>query len=359
MAGETGAGRAVSKPRRRWGWRIVGALILLLIAYVAVIVMANRSLKPEASLVVPPPRAGLPDALAATITVTSWNLGFGALGAEGDAISDGGKSLFPASGEIVQKNIDGIVATLGGLDQDMLMLQEVSQRSLMSWWRPLYDSIAALYPDRQMAFRPDIHTWGLPFPLAIDHGTMVALKANPRNVEIVPLPLEPGAIMGLIKRRYALQVVRVPVAGQQSDWVLVNLHLSAFDEAGSVRRQQLAAVMEFAATEHAKGNHVVIGGDWNMVLHDPDLPSTTTEDLLFWVVPFPPEALPDGWRIVTGDRQATVRTTDKPYVEGENYRTAIDGFVVSPNVAVESVSVLDTKFAFSDHAPVTAVFTAN
>src|SRR5690606_297592 len=100
------------------------------------------------------------------------------------------------SGELVQRNIEGIVATLGTLDQDMLMLQEVSQRSLLSWWRPLHDSVAATMPERQIAFRPDIATWGLPFPLAIDHGTVVALKANPRNIENIPLPLEPNPIMG-------------------------------------------------------------------------------------------------------------------------------------------------------------------
>ena len=350
---------ATTKPRRRWGWRIAGALVLLFVAYVAIIVMGNRSLKPEASVITPAPKAGLSDALPATITLTTWNLGFGALGIEGDAVSDGGTHLFPESGELVERNIDGIVATLKTLDQDMLMLQEVSQHSLMSWWRPLHDSVAAIMPDRQIAFRPDIHTWGLPFPLAIDHGTVVALRANPRNIEILPLPLEPNAIMGLIKRRYSLQIVRVPIEGQTSDWVLVNLHLSAFDEGGTVRRDQLVKALDFAQSEYAKGNHVVLGGDWNIVLHDPKLPSTTPQDLLFWVVPFPVEALPPGWQIVVEPGQATVRTTDKPYVEGENYRTGIDGFIVSPNVTANSVKVLDTKFQYSDHMPVTATFTAN
>ena len=110
----------IVKPRRRWGWRILAALVLLLIAYVVVIVVANRGLVPAASLTTPAAKAGLPDALPATITVTSWNLGFGALGVEGDAVSDGGTHLFPESGELVQRNIDGIVATLGTLDQDML-----------------------------------------------------------------------------------------------------------------------------------------------------------------------------------------------------------------------------------------------
>jgi endonuclease/exonuclease/phosphatase family metal-dependent hydrolase len=352
-------------PRRRigLGWRIVigiGVVLLLLVAYLAVVVVGNRSQTPVASLEVPAPKTDLPNALPAEITLTTWNIGFAALGVEGDAVSDGGKSLFPQSGELVQHNLDGIVALLGTIDQDVLMLQEVSQHSIMSWWRPVYDTIAATMPARQIAFRPDITTWGLPFPLVIDHGTVVALKANPANVEVIPLPLEPGAIMGLIKRRYAMQVVRVPIEGTAAQWVLVNLHLSPFDEGGVTRKEQLEVLMDFASGEYEKGNHVVLGGDWNMVLADPRLPSTTPQELLFWVVDFPLEMLPAGWSIVTApEGEATVRTTDKPYVEGENYRTAIDGFVVSPNVTARSVKVTDTKFSFSDHMPVTAVFAAN
>jgi endonuclease/exonuclease/phosphatase family metal-dependent hydrolase len=349
----------VEKPRRRWGWRIASAVALLLIAYLAVVVMGNRSQKPEASVTTPVAKADLPDALPGTITITTWNVGFGSLGVEGDAISDGGTHMFPESGDLVQKNIDGIVATLKPIENDLLMLQEVSQHSLMSWWRPLYDNVAALYPDRQIAFRPDVHTWGLPFPLAIDHGTVMALKANPRNIEVLPLPLDPDPIMGLIKRRFALQIARVPIEGQSSDWVIVNLHLSPFDKGGEVRRNQLTALMEFAQAEFDKGNHVILGGDWNMVLHDPKLPSTTPQELLFWVVPFPLESLPQGWQIIAEQGAATVRTTDKPYVEGENYRTGIDGFVISPNITANAVKVLDTKFQFSDHLPVTATFTAN
>lgn len=347
-----------TKPRRRLGWRIAGALILLLIAYVAVAVMGSRSQVPVASVTTPPASADLPNALPSTITLTTWNVGFGGLGKEGDAISDGGKRFIPESGEYVQKNVDGIVATIKTFDNHVLLLQEVSRHSLMSWWRPLYDSIAAILPKRQITFRPDIGTWGFPFPLAIDHGTVVALEANPRNVEIVPLPLDPEPIVGVIKRLYSLQVVRVPIEGKSSDWVIVNLHLSPFDEGGVLRREQIAATMAFASAEYAKGNHVVLGGDWNTVLYDPKLPSTTPQELLTWVVDFPREQLPEGWMIVAGAGD-TVRTTDKPYVEGENYRTGIDGFIVSPNVTAESVSVLDTKYEFSDHMPVTATFTAN
>ena len=62
----------------------------------------------------------------------------------------------------------------------------------------------------------------------------------------MPLPLDPDPIMGLIKRRYALQMVRVPIEGQAADWVIANLHLSPFDEGGALRREQIARCAGFA-----------------------------------------------------------------------------------------------------------------
>lgn len=353
----------VEARKPRWGLRIaggIGVLLLALIAYVGIVIIGSRGQVPEASLVVPAPKTDLADALPATITLTTWNLGFAGLGAEGDAISDGGKSFIPVSGEWVGRNLDGIVATLGQLKQDGLLLQEVSQHSLMSWWQPVYDRVVATRPGWQAAFRPDVMSWGLPFPLAVDHGTVALLDANPASVEIVPLPLEPDYIAGFIKRRYSLQVVRVPLAGSTTQWVIVNLHLSAYDADGVTRKAQFDALMALATAEYAKGNHVVLGGDWNMALADPQLPSTTPQSLLGWVVQFPHDKLPEGWSIVTApEGQATVRTTDQPYVKGENFETAIDGFVISPNVSASDISRLDTEYAFSDHMPVTANFTAN
>ena len=67
----------------------------------------------------------------------------------------------------------------------------------------------------------------------------------------------------------------------------------------------------------------------------------------------------NSWRIAADPGTASVRTNERPYRRGENYTTVIDGFIVSPNVSASDVSILDTKYAFSDHMPVTATFTAN
>mgnify|MGYP006969481625 CR=1 FL=1 len=48
----------------------------------------------------------------------------------------------------------------------------------------------------------------------------------------------------------------------------------------------------------------------------------------------------------------SVRTNHQPYTPGENYVTTIDGFIVSPNVAIEGVSGYDLGFEHTDHQPV-------
>lgn len=51
-----------------------------------------------------------------------------------------------------------------------------------------------------------------------------------------------------------------------------------------------------------------------------------------------------------------MRDDVKKYVEGENFVTIIDGFIVSPNVEIVNVQGKDLKFENSDHNPVSAVF---
>ncbi len=50
------------------------------------------------------------------------------------------------------------------------------------------------------------------------------------------------------------------------------------------------------------------------------------------------------------------RNADAPYHEGQ-YVVTVDGFLVSDNVIVNSATVIDTGFAYSDHNPVTMTFT--
>ena len=108
----------------------------------------------------------------------------------------------------------------------------------------------------------------------------------------------------------------------------------------------------WAEREYESGRHVVIGGDFNLELVETRFPNTTERKYLFWVHRFPDEGLPAGWRIAADPGTPSVRTNERPYRRGENYTTVIDGFIVSPNVAVESVQGVDLDFQNADHNPV-------
>ncbi len=163
-------------------------------------------------------------------------------------------------------------------------------------------------------------------------------------------------MLGLVVRLYALQVVTIAGTDGGPDWVIVNLHLSAFDDGAHLRREQLRAVFGFAEAKYRQGSRVILGGDWNMILMHTAFESNTPDEFLSWIHDLPREEVPDGWTIAVDPARPTVRTLYKPYVPGENFTSIIDGFIVSPNVEVVEVETRGNGFMHSNHAPVTARF---
>jgi hypothetical protein len=115
---------------------------------------------------------------------------------------------------------------------------------------------------------------------------------------------------------------------------------------------------DFAVNEFENGHYVIIGGDWNMRLVETNFPHTTDPKYLFWIHDFPENAFPEGWQIVADPMTPSVRTDHQAYVAGDNYVCVIDGFVVSPNVHVQSVATTDLGFEVSDHHPIHGRFKA-
>lgn len=294
---------------------------------------------------------------AEILTVTIWNIGYSSLGSESDFIADGGKHILPPSRRIVEKNLNGIVRILTGLSSEILMLQEISGPSFLTRGHDVLGAVNNALAERNNAFSADFSILGTPYPFNPRHGLYTSLSIGPTTREIVPLPLEPDFMAGLTKRLYHLHVIRFPA--NNGNWTIINLHLSAFDNGANVRKKQLDAVFDFAASEYAQGNYVIIGGDWNLEFARPPRPSTTADRDLFWIHPFPHSELPESWKIAMDDMVPTVRTNERPYKRNENFTTIIDAFVVSPNISIESVNTLDTNFEFTDHQPVTVRVRAN
>lgn len=285
------------------------------------------------------------------LSITVWNLGYGGLGRESDFVSDGGTHLFPPSRAAVRANVDAIARFVAEEPADVLVFQEIARGGPVNYWVDLKGRIDATLAARSRVFFADFKTRLMPWPLAMTHGQAIYSNLAIAEADVVPLPAEDTAIYG-VKRRYASVVARLPIEGRAEGWTIASVHLAAFDPDAAVRTRQLRELMAWAEAEYARGQRVVLAGDWNFQIAETDFPNTTEERFLFWLFPFPRDALPEGWRIAADASIASVRTNYQPYVPGENYITTIDGFIVSPNVAVESVSGVDLGFEHADHQPV-------
>ena len=67
-----------------------------------------------------------------TLSVLTWNIGYGALGDNADFFMDGGSMVNTASKERVQENIAAINDEIAGLNPDVVFLQEVDRNSKRS-----------------------------------------------------------------------------------------------------------------------------------------------------------------------------------------------------------------------------------
>ena len=159
-----------------------------------------------------------------------------------------------------------------------------------------------------------------------------------------------------LRARQRVRVSRCALPGRGRELVLANVHLSAFDREARTRLQQLYAIAGFMKAEEARGNYVVLGGDWNLVLADTRFAGTTEARFLSWLRPLPEGLPPLGWWKLVDPRTPTVRTLERPYEPGKNFTTIIDGFFLSPGVSPVCVQTIDLGFRYSDHQPVLLKF---
>jgi endonuclease/exonuclease/phosphatase family metal-dependent hydrolase len=291
-----------------------------------------------------------------TISVITWNLGYSGLGRGSDFFADGGRSWLPPGPGTTRESAGAIAAWLGESDADIILTQENARASVVNYWTDLKGRTDRALAGYQRLFHADFRTRYLPPPLRISNGMATYARHGLVQSEIWPMPSDGDPYDGLIRRRYG--ALATYVEGPGGCWVFVNVHTSAFDEGGALRKRQVATLLERAVAAHALGYRVVMGGDFNLRLVATQFPHTTEDEYLGWIHDFDPEVLPEGWRVVADGATPSVRTNERAYQPGENYTTVIDGFVVSPGVDVMSVAGVELGFRHSDHQPVRARFKA-
>ena len=326
-----------------------------IIAYLLVALVATRYSTPSSGPLVVKRFQALP-AAGSKISLVTWNLGYGGLGAKSDFKADGGKTYLPPSQNYVRDNLRAIKKVIGKLDACVFLFQEVATSSPINYWvdvdQGISEQLAAFDKVRDL----DVATVFLPPPLKVAHGNTIFSSFKIEAARRQVLPLEQEWHAGVLRKKYSIQIARIPIAGSKAQWVIANVHLAAFDEGGAVRLKQLESVQRWADKEYQHGNFVIVGGDWNLEFSKDTFPHTTDYKHRFWLYDFPFKKLLPGWQVAFDPSKPTVRTLHQPYVRGKNYVTVIDGFLVSPNLTIEAVETINTDFENTDHQPVVARF---
>ena len=297
----------------------------------------------------------------------TWNVGYGGIGDKDFFFYNqpGGfwwtkPGTVRMSEERVVANVAGHGTTVQEKGGDFVLLQEVDTAARRSHYINQLDLLRSVKPEYSAYFAPNFVSKRVPLPILQpwDHygyvvGGLVSLAAyQPASAERIQLPGEypwPTKLFQL--DRCALRQV-FPVKGGK-ELAVYNIHLSAYDKAGNIRRQQMQAVRAAALADYKAGRYVVVGGDWNQL--PPGFNLFSLNPTLKRVEPpkvVDFEFMPPGWKYAYDPANASVRKSDVPYDAHRTLRSVIDFFLVSPNVRIRKVEGVEHAFKYSDHQPV-------
>ncbi len=304
-----------------------------------------------------------------SIKIMTWNLGYASLSETEDFVMDGGqKGRMDSIGEVVS-NINGIGQTLVDTAANVYFLQEVDEGSDRSYGTLQVSTYAELL-SRPSVFGVNYRCLFVPFPFdlkqmmgKVESGILTLsdyIMEDPVRIQL------PGAFswpLRLANLKRCITVVRTPIQGSDQFLVLINVHLSAYDD-GTMRIQEMTALRRVMEDEYEAGNYVVVGGDFNQTF-----PDAVTEvdgvaeyhfplkDPSYWEA-FAMDGAwftEHGWQYGIDMTTPTCRLLNRPLDlvdDANNQYYLIDGFIVSPNITIESVETLDLAFHHSDHNPV-------
>ena len=316
-----------------------------------------------------------PDAVLKTdtsYTAASYNIGFGAYtpdysffmdeGVMSDGTKTVGKHSRAASKESVQSCTQGSIDVVEKLKPDFVLLQEVDVDSTRSFQVDQKAAFEQAFSNYSSAFASNFHSAYLAYPVTEPHGIVNAglLTLGDAHVDSAvrrSYPVDEAFPTKFFDLDRCFLVERLPVEGGK-ELVLINSHMSAYDEGGKIRAQQFAMLMDVMKAEAAEGNYVIVGGDWNHALCE-SLEMYESDQLPPpWVAKFDDSLLPAGFSVVRAENiedVATCRGADIPYEKGHTYTVTVDGFIVSDNVKGTARNV-DADYAYSDHNPVLLTF---
>jgi endonuclease/exonuclease/phosphatase family metal-dependent hydrolase len=296
-------------------------------------------------------------------TIKSWNIGYFGLGKECDFFYDGGKMTRPSRTEYIDYSGNALKYLEEEKNTDFYFFQEVDFYSRRSYYDDQLARLRSTFPGMESASAINYKVPFVPVPLSNPLGRVNSglvsfsrFHSTENSRYAFPGGYSWPTRLAMLDRCFLLS--RLPLSGGK-DLVLINTHNEAFDD-GSQRKQQMAVLKDMMLAEYAKGNYVVVGGDWNQNPVGFSVARFSTADVRRTIEPpIEPDFFPEGWQWVFNPDIPTNRDVIGPYERGKTQTTIIDFFVVSPNVKVLAIKTDDIQFQWSDHQPITMVFKLN
>jgi len=314
---------------------------------------------PEAQIQTPVVGPNRPPDPRSELHLVSWNIGYGGLGAEADFFLDGGKQVRPASRSIVERNLGGVLDFLKAHPVDLLMLQEVDKDAKRSHGIDQILAITEALPAYSHSFAANYRSPFVPAPLfdplgRVHSGLLSMGRQHFTEALRLQLPGDYPWPTRVFHLKRCVHELRLP-APDGKDWVILHLHLSAFDKDGELRVQQMDFLKKRMLRLHAEGHHVLLLGDWN---HAP--PNFALDHYAHkaqrptWFQQVPVGWTPHGWHWAYDNQVPSLRANNKPYSAGENFVTTVDTLLLSPDIELLELKCHDLGFTHSDHNPIEA-----
>lgn len=330
-------------------------LILLLILGAALLLLTAREYRPAPVEKLEHSSGSRTISPEDSLTLVTYNTGYAGLDKTADFFMDGGHSVQPDSAEQVKQNMEGIGQILSSNPADVYFLQEVdldSKRSFHINEKDYYENILNLPGLFAMNFNCDYVPYPLPPIGKVKSGIHTLTDLTVKEASRISLPESFTWPVKTCNLKRCMLETRIPLKGTDAQLVLINFHLEAYDS-GEGKIAQSKMLAEKLEKEYHAGNYVIAGGDFNQTFDK--IASFPVVDNENWVPGvFGSDSLPEHFSVAADDAYPTCRLLNAPYTG--SYDTSqvyvIDGFIVSDNLKVSDISVINTDFEYTDHQPV-------
>ena len=370
---------------------LIGILVLVVGGYVGYVLLQyyriddNQTLKVENNV-------SNKVELNTEYSISTYNIGFGAYNQDytffmdTGIMSDGtvvsGEHATAVSKDVVLEDTNGAINTIKTFNPDFALFQEVDTESSRSYNVNQYQMIKNEFNTYTSTFAVNFHSAYLLYPFndpigQIDSGIATMSKYSIESSSRKSFTITDNIINKLFDLDRCFSVSYLPIKNSNKYLVLMNIHMSAYDEGGVIRAKQMKELNDFMLSEYNKGNYIVAGGDFNhdLLTNNPDYNYSIAN------IPFndnftqltPPwlsfifdnngkSPINDKFSVIAADNSPTCRDADIKWIPGTTYVSVIDGFIVSDNVEVTHKANLQTftnkaiGFAYSDHEPATMKF---